>query len=40
MTKIKSIVKVLQKPVGIRLLFVVRAFGLARVPLVPKCLTK
>lgn len=38
MTKLKSIVKVLLRPVGIGLLFVVRGFGLIRVPLSPRML--
>jgi hypothetical protein len=38
MTKIKSIVKALLKPLGIGLLFVVRGFGLIRVPLSPRML--
>ncbi len=38
MTKIKSIVKVLLKPVGIGLLFVIRGLGLIRVPPSPRML--
>jgi hypothetical protein len=38
MTKIKSIVKVLLKPVGIGLLFVVRGLSLIRVPTTPRVL--
>lgn len=38
MNVIKQIVKVLLKPVGIGLIFVVRGFGLLRVPLSPRML--
>lgn len=38
MTKIKSIVKVLLKPVGVGFLLVIRAFGLVKVPLSPRML--